>query len=123
MSMRISDQTLLLISALLLSACGEQSGELAVQADAIPCAIGEGAAMSSECSVERTATPDGTLLTIRQPDGGFHRLRVARDGRTIASADGAEVAQVAPAGDDQIDVTLGSARYRLPATTGSQPTP
>lgn len=121
MSMRISDPAALLFSALLLSACGEQSGELPVQADAIDCAIGEGAAMAAGCTVERTTSAEGTLLTIRQPDGGFHRLRVASDG-AISSADGAELAQATPVGDGQIDVTVGNARYRLPTSTAVQPT-
>lgn len=122
MSMRISDPALLLLSALLISGCGEQSGDLPVQADAIPCAIGEGAAMADGCSVERTTSAQGTLLTIRQPDGGFHRLRVASDG-AISSADGAELAQATPVGEGRIDVTVGNARYRLPATMAAQPTP
>lgn len=120
MSMRISDAAILLISTLLVAGCGEQSGELPVEADAIACAIGEGDAMGDGCTVERTTSTDGTLLTIRQPDGGFHRLRVASDG-TISSADGAEPAQAAPVGDGQIDVTVGNARYRLPAMTPPAP--
>ena len=116
--MRISNPALLLLSALLISGCGEQSGDLPIQADAIPCAIGEGAAMAEGCSVERTTSTDGTLLTIRQPDGGFHRLRVAADG-AISSADGAELAQATPVGDGRIDVTVGNGRYRLPAITAT----
>ena len=46
MSMRISDAAILLISTLLVGGCAEQSGELPVEADAIACAIGEGAAMA-----------------------------------------------------------------------------
>ena len=122
MSMRISEPAILMLSALLISGCGERSGQLPVEADAIPCAIGEGAAMAEGCSVERKAGADGTVLTIRQPDGGFHRLRVAADG-SIASADGAEPAQVTPVGDGKIDVAVGHARYRLPATVAAQTTP
>jgi len=118
--MRIFDAAILLISALLMVGCDEQSGELPVEADAIPCAIGEGAALAEGCTVERSATADGTLLTIRQPDGGFHRLRVAAVG-TISSADGAEPAQATLVGDGRIDVTVGNARYRLPAMTPPAP--
>ncbi len=118
MSMRISDAALLLVSAMLVSGCGEQSGDLPVQADAISCAIGEGAAMADGCSVERTKSAEGALLTIRQPDGGFHRLRVAADG-AISSADGAEQVQQTPVGDGRIDVIVGNTRYRLPATTAT----
>ncbi|WP_159712844.1 hypothetical protein [Sphingomonas sp. AX6] len=120
--MRISDTAFVLAAALLVAGCGEQSGDLAVEAEAITCAVGQGAAMADGCSVERTATADGTLLTIRQPDGGFHRLRLAADGRTVTTADGADMAQVTPAGDGLIDVTVGEARYRL-STVAPQPTP
>lgn len=122
MSMRISDAAALLLSTLLISGCGEESGDLPVEARTIPCAIGEGSAMTEGCSVERSADAEGTLLTIRQPDGGFHRLRVAGDG-TVASADGAELAQTALVGDGSIDVTVGNARYRLPGTIIAPPTP
>ena len=78
--------------------------------------------MTEGCSVERSADAESTLLTIRQPDGGFHRLRVAGDG-TVASADGAELAQTAPVGNGSFDVTVGNARYRLPGTIIAPPTP
>ena len=122
MSMRISEAAALLLSALLISGCGEERGDLPVEADAIPGAIGEGSAMTEGCSVERSSDAESTLLTIRQPDGGFHRLRIARDGM-VASADGAELAQTAPVGDGSIDVTVGNARYRLPGTIIAPPTP
>lgn len=120
MSMRISDAAGLLLVALLISGCSEESGDLPVEASTIPCAIGEGGA--AECSVERSADAEGTLLTIRQPDGGFHRLRVAGNGM-VASADGAELAQTVLVGDGSIDVTVGNARYRLPGTIVAPPTP
>ncbi len=65
------------------------------------------------CLVERTADAQGTVLTVRLPDGGFHRLRVAADGGGIAAADGAAPATVRSRGG-VIEVEVGGARYRLP---------
>lgn len=75
-----------------------------------------GAALTRACTVEQMQGPDGLILTVRRPDGGFHRLLATRDGRGVVAADGAEQAQVSIAGADGIDVVLGDDRYRLPAT-------
>lgn len=84
----------------------------------IECAADATAPLAADCTIERTTDRDGTLLTLRQPDGGFHRLRIARDGRGVIAADGAEVAKVTVVGDNRIEVAIGGARYRLPATVG-----
>jgi hypothetical protein len=68
------------------------------------------------CGIDRLQTQDGLFLTLRHPDGGFRRLLVTSDGRGVIAADGAEEAQVTVLGSDLIEVTLGGARYRLPAT-------
>ena len=67
------------------------------------------------CTVERAVSPDGAVLTVRAPDGGFRRLLVVKDGRGVIAADGAEPVGVEPAGSDGIDVTAGGIVYRLPA--------
>ncbi|KQM88260.1 hypothetical protein ASE67_00385 [Sphingomonas sp. Leaf23] len=84
----------------------------------IECAADATAPLAADCTIERTTDQGGTLLTLRQPDGGFHRLRIARDGRGVIAADGAEVAKVTVVGDNRIEVAIGGARYRLPATVG-----
>ncbi|WP_235536873.1 hypothetical protein [Sphingomonas sp. Root241] len=66
--------------------------------------------------MDRTETPNGVILTLRHPDGAFHRLQITRDGRGVIAADGAEPAKVTPLAADRIEVELGGARYRLPAT-------
>ena len=81
----------------------------------ILCAHGD-AALTRSCTVEQVQGPDGLVLTVRHPDGGFHRLLATRDGRGVVAADGAEQAQVGIHGSDGIDVALGGDRYRLPAT-------
>lgn len=119
----------LLIPLLLLSACNDradqsvlanvEADQRAAAADAgrIDCAIGTGA-FAADCTIERTAGDGDTILTVRQPDGGFHRLQITRDGRGVIAADGAETAKVIVIGADRIEVAIGDARYRLPATIG-----
>lgn len=129
MSTRIS-KTLAVSAALLsLAACGSkvetdaeraqrEKAELA-RAEAegrIPCAIGGAAEFTTGCTIERGRTQDGLILTIRHPDGGFHRLRVTSDGRGVVAADGARQATVSVIGDGTIEVAIDEARYRLPAT-------
>lgn len=79
------------------------------------CARGA-APLTRTCTVEQTQGPDGLLLTLRHPDGGFHRLLATQDGRGVVAADGAEAAEVRVIDGDAIDVKLGDERYRLPAT-------
>jgi len=87
----------------------------------IACARGD-AAFARTCTVERTRDAQGILLTVRDADGGFHRLRVTDDGRGVAAADGARPAFVGLAGDG-IEVAVGDARYRLPATVKAAAAP
>jgi hypothetical protein len=122
MSTRISSALLFL----LLASCGrEPSNTLAeveaqAQADAaehgrILCAQ-DGATLKRDCALEQTQGQGGLLLTVRHPDGAFHRLQVTTDGRGVIAADGAEAAKVTVVGTDGIEVALGGDRYRLPAT-------
>ena len=82
----------------------------------IECLVPGANAFAYACSIDRTQTQDGLYLSIRHPDGGFHRLLVTRDGRGVIAADGAEQAQVAPISDTLIEVSIAGAHYRLPAT-------
>jgi hypothetical protein len=123
------DKRLFLIPALLLGACDRrpdpnvlanveaEQRTAAADAGRIECATGT-APVAADCTIERTADGNDTILTLRQPDGGFHRLRITRDGRGVIAADGAEVAKVTVIGNDRIEVAIGDARYRLPATVG-----
>jgi len=118
-----------LLVPLLLGACGPQlpdkpaearkvRGERAIAAaeGRIECVPPGAPAYGYVCSIERTKTQDGLYLTLRHPDGGFRRLLVTNDGRGVIAADGAEPAVVRPIGSDLVEVALGEARYRLPAT-------
>lgn len=113
---------------LILTACGDREPEgsstskggegpaaaAATEDDRIHCAVG-GAALARDCTVERSRGTDGTILTVRHPDGGFRRLLVGTDG-AITAADGAEAAAVTPFDDGQVEVEIAGDRYRLPAT-------
>ncbi|MEO5866607.1 MAG: hypothetical protein ABIS14_08585 [Sphingomonas sp.] len=129
MSTRISSATLL---PLLLAGCGEGKHDHAVlakveaeQRDAaeakgeIACAQNGAHDFARVCTVDREHGRDGLILTVRRPDGAFHRLLVTRDGRGVIAADGAEKAVVTVIGTAEIEVALGGDRYRLPATVGA----
>lgn len=127
--MRISDP-ILLAGALVLAGCsgaersdGDGAGSAGPRQNpglAIACALGGASQFAEDCTVEQSSDGETVILTLRHPDGGFRRLRVTQDGRGVATADGALPAQVAIEGDRQIGVTIGSDRYRLPATVGAR---
>ncbi len=81
----------------------------------VPCARGI-AALETVCTIEQAQSKTGPILTIRHPDGAFRRLLVTDDGRGVVAADGAEMARVGLIEDNGIEVAIGDARYRLPAT-------
>ena len=124
------DRRLTLAAILLLAACDRtvdpaalaniEAEQRAAADDAgrIECAADPAAPLAADCTIERTSDADGTMLTLRQPDGGFHRLRITRDGRGVVAADGSEAAKVTVVADNRIEVAIGAARYRLPATVG-----
>ncbi len=118
--MRTSEHRLVAIVLIALSAACSSSPEAGAGTGvaAVPCARGD-EALASRCTVERTTTPAGPVLTLRAPDGGFHRLLVVRDGRGLVAADGAEPAAIVIVGPRLIDVGIGGDRYRLPATSGA----
>lgn len=92
-----------------LAAAAEQSGK-------IDCATEGAGRFEPVCAVERSAGPDGLVLTVRSPSGSFRRLLVTRDGRGVVAADGADPAVVTLLGDNRIEVAIAGDRYRLPAT-------
>jgi len=82
----------------------------------IDCAPAGTPDFTRNCTVDRLESSEGLTLTVRNPDGGFHRLQVVSDGRGVIAADGAEAAKVTVVGDGRIEVAIGGDRYRLPAT-------
>lgn len=113
----------------MLAACGQPVADRAAIAKAeagaseaadapgqIECAPAAAAQFTRSCALDREMTSAGLMLTARNPEGGFHRLLVTKDGRGVIAADGAERADVKIIGADQIEVAIGGDRYRLPAT-------
>lgn len=111
-----------LILAPLLLTAGCQAAEppaATVEADGrIDCRIGADDQFHRFCSMERARTEQGTLITVRKPDGGFRRLITTGDGRGVAAADGAEQAAVTIVGDNLIEVAIAGDTFRLPARIG-----
>ena len=114
---------LALIALFLLAACGDAAGTngegpaAAGSGDErVDCAPAGAGDFQRVCTVERLQGAEGTILTVRHPDGGFRRLLVTTDGRGVIAADGAEKAVVSIIGDNRIQVSLAGHRYRLPAT-------
>lgn len=86
------------------------------QANRVSCAIAPATAYVPTCIIEIANDEAGRVLTIRHPNGGFRRLRITTDGRGVITADGAQPAVVNVTGPNEIEVTIGGDRYRLPAT-------
>ncbi len=125
MSLRISS----LAALLLIPACSQEPANTQALAVAeanqaseaaddglINCAVDGAEAFARTCTLDRQQTASGLILTIRHPDGGFRRFKVVGDGRGVVAADGAEPADVAITGTDEIEVGVGDDHYRLPAT-------
>jgi outer membrane lipoprotein SlyB len=104
------------LGTLMLASCGGGNGSVEPVTGGlrIACAVGSGA-FEQACFVDRAETPEGLVLTLRKPDGGFQRLRVTEDGSGVVAADGAEPAVVTLHGPEEIEVAIGGTRYRLPA--------
>ncbi len=115
MSMRISSALILVLASSGCSAGAEQP-QAAAGAQRIECALGEGAEFADDCLVERSASGDTRVVTVRHPDGGFRRFEQVDDGRGLVIADGAEEADSILSGD-VLQVSVGQDRYRFPATT------
>ena len=92
----------------------------------IECALAGAADFARDCAVERSREEGGLILVVRHPDGGFRRFEVLTDGRGLASADGADQAQIAVHGtgsEGGIEVAVGPDRYRFPATIAGDERP
>jgi len=89
----------------------------------VPCALAGAKTFKPECAVERMTAPDGLMLVMHHPDGGFRRLLVTTDGRGVVTADGSDQATVAVIDPGTIEVIVGDDRYHLPATVKGQPLP
>jgi hypothetical protein len=108
--------------SLLLAACSGQSTPAEPESltggdeSRVSCALADEAEFIEQCDVERIQNGDKRELVIRHPDGGFRRFEIVTDGRGLVAADGAEAAVVTPLADGRIQLSVGTDRYRIPAT-------
>lgn len=102
---------------LLLAACQGNSAPEPVEPAGTPiaCALAGAAEFVEACTVSRSRQGETVILTIMAADGGFRRVAVSADGATLASADGAEAAQVRSGPGGAIEFAIAQDRYRLPA--------
>jgi hypothetical protein len=108
-------RTLPMLAAALVACSGESGrNETAAPETRIECRSGADA-FARHCTVTLAEGPEGRVLVVRKPDGGFRRLRIARDGRGVVAADGAEPARVRVISDRLIEVAIGDDAYLLPA--------
>ena len=113
-----------IVALLLLAAgCGDADearrtalAKAAEEAGKVECATEGAKDFAPVCTVERTSSADGLVLTIRSPTGGFRRLLVTSDGRGVVAADGADPANVTLVDGGRIEVAVAGDRYLLPAT-------
>src|SRR5690606_36623774 len=83
-------------AALMLLAAGCSPESTAPAADPksmIECAI-DSTVFERACAIEHVSGGEIPVLIARHPDGGFRRFEILADGRGVATADGADVAQV-----------------------------
>lgn len=106
---------------LLLAACNSSNDVPETTADVdgkLFCSVDGAADMTQSCTLERVDGPEGQILVVHHPEGGFRRFRIVRDGRGVVPADGAEPSRLFIAAENMIDVMVGGDRYRFPATIG-----
>lgn len=102
--------------ALALAACSNNANSVDPNAEMTECALDGVAGFAKDCTVERSGSAEGLVLTIGREDKGYRRFIVTKDGSGVRAADGAEAATVAIVDNGMVDVTVGKDRYRLPAT-------
>ncbi|MDZ4308072.1 hypothetical protein [Allopontixanthobacter sp.] len=112
--MRTFSALSLLLACAACSAGAEQP-QAGAGAQRIECALGAGAQFAADCLVERTASGDTRIVTVRHPDGGFRRFEQVADGRGLVIADGADVTASSLSGG-VLEIAVAQDRYRFPVT-------
>jgi hypothetical protein len=120
--------SILLIAPILLMSCGKEKQDdtkmiksekqAAAQAQddgKIDCALAEATKFMRVCTTERISGPDGQILVIRHPNGGFRRFKVLTDGRGLTPAEGADPTKISILDSGKIELSSGDDLYHLPA--------
>jgi hypothetical protein len=125
-AMQTSKFALIFCAVAALSACNKTDNQSLEQAEKaadetaindgkVECALAGKTDFGRVCETERIAGPDGQILVIRHPDGGFRRFKVLTDGRGLAAAEGADPTSIKILNTGEIELTSGDDLYRLPA--------
>ena len=131
--MRISRPRLVIaLAAIAVTACsGKPDNGALAQAEAdqirtsaaegrVECALAGATIFRLDCSMDRIASAEGTIIVLGRPDAGYRRFRITTDGRGLVAADGAEPAVVTVLDRGMIEVRVAQDRYRVPATIKGQ---
>lgn len=95
----------------------------AAAAGRVLCALGGAEDFQRNCTMDRIASADGTILVLGRADAGYRRFRLIATGYGVEAADGAEPAVITMVDDGMIEVAVAQDRYRLPATPRPQTPP
>lgn len=112
MSLRIS--SFVASGALLLASCGAEAE--ALPGEAVECALGPGAQLSPDCTLEREEEEGQAEIrvVIHHPGGGFRRIRLDAETLGVTPADGAERATAQMVDEEMLSFTIGGDAYRIP---------
>ena len=102
-----------------LAACSRASDGPPKDSRKIDCALGGSAQFERRCWVEIAGEQGRKLLVVRAPDGSFRRFLAVNDGRGAVPADGSEDASAQWVDGGVLQLTVGSDRYRFPASVKS----
>jgi hypothetical protein len=104
-----------------LKAAEAQQAKEAAAEGKIECALAGSTSFNRNCTTERVSGPEGQMLVIRHPDGGFRRFNVLKDGRGLAPADGIDPDfKLSVLAGGMIEVRSANDIYRLPADIKGQ---
>jgi predicted small lipoprotein YifL len=103
-----------------LAQAEKDAGDHAARNGNIVCALAGSDIFERTCTTEQIAAPDGKMLVIRHPDGGFRRFNILTDGRGLAPADGFDETRIRVLGTNMIELSSGDDKYRLPAQIKGQ---
>ncbi len=81
----------------------------------VECAVSGEKSFTRSCETEKIVGPDGQMLVIRHPNGGFRRFKILTDGRGLKPAEGAETVAIQLLDDGKIEAEIAGDKYRLPA--------
>ncbi len=131
-AMQTSKFAAIIFASAMLAACSKTddkslemaekaADEAAINDGKIECALAGKKDFGRVCETERIAGPNGQILVIRHPDGGFRRFKVLTDGRGLAAAEGADPTSIKILNSGEIELASGDDLYRLPAQLKSDP--